>query len=221
MKRSAVNAVGCALGLWFLAGCSSFRTELGRPPSTKPAFAEGTTRVAAVLHELGPPHQVSRLSSGFAFLYEYSCMREFQLGFNVNYPVLRYFKFVKAWNGLDQQVLLLTFDDRGVLQSVGAKGWKEDLGGGSAVQILVAVASLSDISELLHPADANSWGSGLLQPVPIALNAGQSVHTGAHGLQQRIAPRYAGQETLEMSEPYTEKQKRKIKKNYQEDWGSQ
>jgi hypothetical protein len=199
-----------------LAGCSSFRTEMGRElPATMPAFTEGTTRVEAVVRELGPPHQASRLPQGFAFLYEHSQMNEFQLGFTLNLPVVRFLKFVRAWNRLDQQALLLTFDDHGVLNGVGADKWGEDLGGGSGVQLLFASISLSDVSKLLRPADAHRWGKALLQPLPEMLNSTQSVRTGEHGLQQRIAPDYAGQRTLEMIKPKTEKQKKRAKKNYQ------
>jgi len=213
--RSSTLACGLA-ALWLVSGCSSFRTEMGRPVILKTnEFAEGFTRVDTVVHELGPPHQVSRLSDGFAFLYEYSAISEFQLGFSANLPVVRWLKFVKAWNHLDQDSLILTFDDQGVLRSAGSDGWKESLGGGSAVQILFVSISLSDVSKILRPADAHAWGKQLLQPVPVALNSASSLRTGEHGLQQRIAPDYAGQQTLEMTKPKTEKEKKRIKKNYQ------
>jgi hypothetical protein len=189
---------------------------MGQPLAGKAdGFAEGRTRVDAVLRELGPPDQASRLPGGFAFLYEHSVMSEFQLGFSVNAPVVRWFKFIKAWNHLDQESLLLVFDDRGVLRSAGTGNWKESLGGGSAAQILFVVMSLSDITDFLRPADTHEWGKALLQPLPVALNSAQDIGSGAHGLELRIAPDYAGQRTLEMSLPKTEKEKRKIKKNYQ------
>jgi hypothetical protein len=189
---------------------------MGRPlPAKAPEFAEGQTRVETVVHELGPPNQASRLPDGFTFLYEYSRMGELQLGFSVNAPILRWLKFVKAWNRLNQETLLLTFDDQGVLRSAGTGKWDESLGGGSAAQILFAVISLSDVSDLLRPADAHSWGKLLLEQPPVTLNSGQSLRSGQHGLEQRIAPDYAGQHTLEMTQPKTEKQKKKIKKNYQ------
>jgi hypothetical protein len=76
--------------------------------------------------------------------------------------------------------------------------------------------SLSDLSRFLRPADAHSWGQALLEPAPIALNSAQSLRTGDHGVrQQRMTPDYAGQHTLEMAKPKTEKERRRIKKNYQ------
>jgi len=188
---------------------------MGRPFPAEPNIAEGQTRVDAVVHELGPPNRVSRLPDGFAFLYEYSVIGEFQLGISVNVPVVHWFKFLKAWNHLDQEALLLTFDNRGVLRSKGTSDWKEDLGGGTGVQFLFSVISFSDMSKYLRPADAHRWGKTLLQSPPVVLNSAQSLRNGEHGLQQRIAPDYAGQHTLEMAKPKTERQKRKIKKQYQ------
>jgi hypothetical protein len=189
---------------------------MGQPLTGRPdEFTEGRTRVEAVVRELGPPNQASRLPDGFAFLYEYSRVSEFQFGISVDISFLRWIKFVKAWNSLNQQSLILTFDDQGVLRSAGLAAWQEGLGGGSAAQIVFAVISLSDVSDILQPADAHSWGKLLLQPLPVALNSAQSLRVGEHGLQQRIAPDYAGQHTLEMTNPKTEKEKKRIKKNYQ------
>jgi len=202
--------------LWLLSACSSFRTEMGRPlPASASGFVEAQTGVEAVVRKMGPPHSATRLPQGFAFLYEHSRISEFQLGVTVPFAFLRYFKFIHAWNRLDQEALLLTFDDRGVLQSAGGGRWREKLGGGSSVQILVKVMSLSDVSKFLYPADAHSWGERLLQPLPIGLNSAQSLRTGQSGLQQRVAPSYSGQHTLEMAKPKTENEKRRIKRDYQ------
>jgi hypothetical protein len=198
------------------SGCSYFRTEMGQPlPAKANEFAEGRTHVETVIHDLGPPNQATRLPDGFAFLYEYTRVTEFQLGISANISFLRWFKFVKAWNRLNQESLVLVFDNQGVLRAAGPGRWEESLGGGSAMQILFAVLSLSDVSEILRPADAHSWGENLLQPLPIALNSDQNLRTGEHGLELRIAPHYAGQTTLEMYKPKTEKEKKRIKKNYQ------
>lgn len=216
-QKLSLRALTCAsAALCLLVGCSSLRTEMGQPVQAKAEdFAEGRTRVDRVVRELGPPNQATRLPDGFAFLYEYTRLSEFQLGFSMNLPVIRWFKFLKAWNHLDQHSLVLTFDEQGVLRSAGAGSWKESMGGGGGVQILFTVMSLSDVSELLHPADAHSWSQLLLEQPPIALNSAQSLRSGEHGFQQRIAPDFAGQHTLEMTMPKTEREKKKIKKNYQ------
>ena len=117
--------------------------------------------------------QISRLPDGFAFQYEHSTVDELQLGFSVDIAFLRFLKFVKAWNGINEEVVLMTFDDRGVLRSASRKEWKESLGGGSAAQLVFAAISLSDPSQIVRPADAHSWGEWLLQPLPVALNSGR------------------------------------------------
>ncbi|MGZ4964827.1 MAG: hypothetical protein ACXWJB_14960 [Limisphaerales bacterium] len=142
-------------------------------------------------------------------------MKEFQLGLSVPVGFLRYFKFVHAWNNLDQQAAMLIFDDYGVLRSIGEKKWKEKLGGGNAVQVLVTVMSLSDVANILLPADAHSWGEALLEPPPIGLNRNQSLRYGEHGLHQRLSPEYVGQHSLEMEKANTEREKRQIKRDYQ------
>jgi len=215
--RRAIRIAAWLAALVLAAGCSSFRTEMGRPlEGSVTNYTNSQTRVETVMHDLGPPNEVTKLPDGFGFLYEYSRVKEFQLGVSVNVSFLRYFKFLKAWNSLEQQALLVTFDHRGVVQNAALGKWNESLGGGTAVQFIVSVMSLSDVSRLLRPADANGWGERLLQPLPTTLNVAQSLRTGEHGFEQRIAPEYAGQETLEMARPQSERAKKKIKKNYQQ-----
>ncbi len=198
-RRALLPLLGGAL---LLAGCSHFRTEWGRSvPAAWKEFAEGQTRVEGVVRALGPPISVSALPNGFAFLYERSKVSEFQLGISINWSFLKYLKFVKAWNGLDHEALVMTFDGEGVLRGIGSGRWDENLGGGSAIQILVTVVSLTNVAELWKEPDALHWGSWMLQPPPVALNSGQSLRTGAHGLEQRVAPGSVGQSTLEMVPP--------------------
>lgn len=193
-----------------LAGCSHFRTELGKPLVVdKTAFVAGETTVQTVMHTLGPPNQVCALPDGFSCLYEHSEIGEFQLGLSLNVPVLRLLKFIRVWNYVDQDILLLTFDDQGRLRGIGADHWKQDLGGGTAVQLIVSVISLTDASAFRRPADAHSWGAACLQRLPKTLNAEQSMRSGAHGLQLRTAPSYAGQQTLEMAPPKRLKSKKR------------
>lgn len=206
---------GAGVAMVLMSGCSSFRTEMGREVHVRVGeFAEGQTRVDTVMSKMGPPDSVTRLPEGFAFLYEHSVMSEFQLGISVNYSILRYFKFIHAWNKLQQEAFVLTFDERGILRNASSGKSRENLGGGNAVQVLVSVMSLSDISNILRPADAHGWGEELLQSPPVALNSAQSLRNGQHGLHQRIAPEYAGQHTLEMTKPKTEREKKKVKRNY-------
>jgi hypothetical protein len=220
LKNSQLQTDACWVALLVLvvvlplvlSGCSQFRTELGKPLSVhKGAFVEGETSVQTIIHELGPPNQVSALPDGVAFLYDHTQIAENQIGVSVNVAVLRFLKFVKARSYVDQDILLLTFDDEGRLRGVGAHHWKEDLGGGTAVQLIFSAISLSDASAFRRPSDTHSWGAAWLRPLPSALNSGQTLRSGAHGLQLRSAPSYAGQQTLEMVKPKKNKPKKRPK----------
>lgn len=191
-------------------GCSSFRTEWGAPlPQNARQFENGEATVQEVIHELGPPATVTSLPGGFAFLYEHSRVREFQLGLSFNAPILKWIKFVRASNRLDQDILLMVFDDAGVLRSMDSEEWKETLGGGGAAQFLFNTMSLTDDSALRQRSPQHVWGSDDLQRLPVLLNSGQSLRSGQHGLQQRLVPILAGQSSLEMPESKPLKQKNK------------
>jgi hypothetical protein len=192
-----------------LCGCSSFHTEWGSAVRSHPApLVAGTTRIETVTRELGPPAQITALPQGCAFLYEHSVIGEFQFGLSVDFPVLRWFKAIRAWNHLDQDVVVLTFDDAGVLRGQGDKDWREQLGGGGAAQLLFASISLTDPALRRQKSDQHRWGRYLLQPLPVVLNEDENLRTGEHGLQQqRVAPKFVGQQTLEMTKPMPKKKK--------------
>ena len=66
------------------------------------------------------------------------------------------------------------------------------------MQILFAVVPTVDTRHLGALPEQHGWGQLALQPLPVVLNAGQSVTSGAHGLELRGTPAGAGQHTLEM-----------------------
>jgi len=190
-------------------GCSSFRTEWGDPlPQNARHFERGEATVQEVIHELGPPGKVTSLPGGFAFLYEHSSVHEFHLGISLNAPILKWFKFVRASNQLDQDILLMVFDDAGVLRSMDSEEWRDSLGGGGAAQFLYSTMSLTDDSALRQRSPQHTWGRDDLQRLPVLLNSQQTLRSGEHGLQQRLAPLAAGQTTLEMSTSKPLKNKR-------------
>jgi hypothetical protein len=192
-----------------LCGCSSFRTEWEPALHGDSAkLLEGTTRIENVTQELGPPAQITALPQGCAFLYEHSVIGEFQFGISFDVAFLRWLKFVRAWNHLDQDVLVLTFDDDGILQGKGGKEWREQLGGGGAAQLLFVSISLTDPSLRRQRAYQHYWGRSALQPLPLLLNQESNLRTGANGFQQlRIAPKFVGQQTLEMTKPMPKKKR--------------
>lgn len=204
-----IRAILLLGSLPILASCSSFRTEVGLPltqPST--AIVEGETQAHTVIHELGPPHALSPLPDGFVFLYEHSKVSEFQFGISLDFLHLPFFKVIKADSDLSETVQVFTFDRQGVLRARGSAGWREKLGGGGALQLIISALSLTDTTAFRRLPDPLLWGRGQLQRPPVTLNAAQDLRSGAHGLQQRLAPVFVGQATLEMSRPKPLKSKR-------------
>jgi hypothetical protein len=206
MRALALCLVGSAF-VW--TGCSTISTEVGQPlPESPSSLVEGTTRVETVVHDLGPPHAISALPDGFAFLYEYSRVSEFQLGMSLDFLQLPYFKVIKADSNLSEAARLLTFDEQGVLRAQGSAAWREKLSGGGALQLIVSVLSLTDTTAFRREPDPLTWGRGNLQRPPVTLNSAQDPRLGSNGLQQRIAPVFVGQATLEMTRPNPIKIKR-------------
>lgn len=190
-------------------GCSSIHTEVGHPLPESPApLVEGVTRAETVVHDWGPPHAVSALPEGFAFLYEYSRVKEFQFGISLKMIRMPYFKVIKADSNLSETARLLTFDENGVLRAQGSDAWREKLSGGEALQLITSVLSLTDTTAFRRLPDPLLWGRASLQRPPVTLNSSQDLRSGSHGLQQRISPVFVGQATLEMTPPKPIKIKR-------------
>ena len=184
------------------SGCASFRTEWGKPiAAERSSFTEGRTPVAMVLQVLGPPAKAAALPDGYVFLYEHAVLNEFQFGLSVNYGLLRYLKFIRARDRIERDELLLTFDQQGVLRGVGRFHSKEKLSGGYAGQLIFSAVSLTDPALRELQSAQLWWGRSCLEPLPVTLNSGQSLQSGEHGLQLNLAPKYAGQESLEMARP--------------------
>jgi hypothetical protein len=197
-----VFALSLLGSVFVLSGCSTIHTEVGRPlPEQASPLVEGTTRAETVVHDLGPPHAVSALPDGFAFLYEYSRVSEFQFGLSLKTVRMPYFKLIKADSNLSEAARILVFDERGVLRAQGSAAWKEKLSGGGALQFIFSVLSLTDTSAFRREPDPLTWGRGNLQRPPVTLNSAQDLRSGINGLQQRVAPVFVGQATLEMTRP--------------------
>jgi len=210
-RTSALQPIVASLlgGAVVLTGCSSIHKEVGRPlPENPRPLVEGVTRAETVVHDWGPPHVVSSLPDGFAFLYEYSRDREFQFGLSMKFIRMPYFKVIKADSNLSEDARLLTFDGNGVLRAQGSDAWKEKLSGGEALQLITSVLSLTDTTAFGRLPDPLVWGRENLERPPVTLNAAQDLHRGSNGLQQRISPAYVGQGTLEMARPKPIKIKR-------------
>jgi len=157
--------------------------------------------MSTVLRELGPPHAVSALPDGCAFLYEHSKVDELQFGISLDFIDAPYLKLISANSRLSETAHLLTFDEGGVLRAHHLQSWEEKLSGGQALQFVTSVSSLTDISTFQQIPEPLVWGRGRIQPLPVTLNVDQDLGTGQNGVEQRLSPRYAGQATLEMAPP--------------------
>lgn len=202
--RGAVIALG--LSAAWCVGCTTLRVEIDQPISWRPdAYCTGVTHYRAVLADLGPPAKVSASGEGVALLYEHLLIREHQLGLSLDeenlgqqYEFLQWIKFAYAQAWADRESLLLVFDRDGVLQTQSFRSWRDDLGTGSSVQMIVELASVVDSTPLREDFDVNHWGRALLRRPPETLNARQSLDLGVAGLELRGAPDHVGQHTLEM-----------------------
>ena len=189
-----------------MGGCSQLRVEIDQPIARpQGGYEAGETHYRAVLADLGPPANVSAYGDGVAFLYEHLIVRESQFGIGINsdwigpgYEVLDLVKFAygKAW--AERDALLLVFDAAGDLQVERFVTWRDDLGTGSSVQLIVEVESVVDSSDVADGPEIHNWGAALLQRPPATLNAPQNLDLGQAGLELRGAPEQVGQHTLEM-----------------------
>jgi hypothetical protein len=210
-EGAAKGLPGWEAGLWvwclsallvLVTGCSHLTSAVGRQLPARPAqLAIGQSHLGEFLRVAGPPSRISAAAGGFAMLYEYDGVDEKQLGFNVNIPILNWFKFVGAKSWLEHQAWLVTFDTNGVLRAWGEEHWRKVFGTGGGVQILITVSSLVDSSQVRRPAPQHDWGKAWLAPPPKVLNTAQSPDHGAFGLEQTLTPTAIGERTLEMTPP--------------------
>lgn len=185
-----------------VTGCTTIHTEIDEPiKNSGEAFKEGETRIGDVLSEIGPPGKIGSLgSSGVVFLYEYVSITEYQVGLSPPGDLLKWFKLSVAKAKDVRQVLLLTFDAKGVLSSREYHESKENLGSGVGINFLYNIVSLVDYSQLEKQPEILDWGYGLLKPLPEALNTMNSFDNGTGGAEQKGTPSNVGQRTLEMRE---------------------
>lgn len=130
--------------------CTVINTKIDVPiKNNGKAFKEGETRISNVLSEIGPPGKIGSLgSSGVVFLYEYVSITEYQVGASPPGDLLKWFKISVAKAKSFRQVLLLTFDEKGVLSSREYRESKENLGSGVGLNFLYNIVSLVDYSQL-------------------------------------------------------------------------
>jgi hypothetical protein len=182
-----------------LGGCSTIREDVGQPLRVDDRALEGATDYHAVLDAFGPPHRLSIGDTGMVFLYEELDLFELQAGLNLSGKRAALFKAVMARGTAERRVLIASFDSRGNTQAIRYLEGEEAAARGAALQFVFAVAGVVDDDDLSRPPFIHEWGFGLLEAdLPCALNRGQSLETGNHGIEQQATPTAVGQHALEL-----------------------
>jgi len=183
-----------------VSGCTSARKRmspgLGVPTET---YRPGVTHRDEVLADMGPPHKMTVLPEGYAFMYESVDTLELQLGFSIPVPVLRWFKIISANADYSHRVLFYQFDAQDRLVASDDEDTRFDLGDTLAVQPVVSVKLAFDTSSVENEVvDIQQWPAFCLQPLPQTLNRANAVNTGVAGIERRGTAPYAGQRSTEM-----------------------
>jgi hypothetical protein len=187
--------------LFTTSSCTVISKDINKQTTLKDkSFELERTSISNVLEQLGPPSKLSKLNGGLVFIYESVDIDEYQIGFSAKYDFFRWFKFSFAKGKADRELLLLIFDNNGLLVAKTYNNFEENLGSGQAVSFLYSIDSLVDSSKLEEAPGSLAWGNSLLQPLPIALNYPNNLSTGESGVEQLGAPNSVGQHSLELSE---------------------
>ncbi|HEY5681137.1 MAG TPA: hypothetical protein VIS55_13795 [Pseudomonadales bacterium] len=184
------------------SGCSMIHQDVGKKPPREASRAladRADATVDDVLEALGPPHAMSAINDGYAFLYHWYAVEERQLGLSSNWPVLRWFRLAIARADIDATALIVHFDDQGGVRAYGLDQRSIDLGGGTGFQPIFVVTPLVDADEYLEDIwPAHRWGMSMLREAPATLNAHAGVDSGMQGIEMRSTSLKVGQRTLEM-----------------------
>ena len=181
------------------SGCSHITKQTDKPIATATTEAISTaSHYYDVLDVLGPPASISSLTDGFAFQYETLQIDEQQFGLSADVSFLRWFKLSYGRARVDREVHTFVFNRAGYVQAYGKKKIKDDAGKGISYQFVVKVTQVVDTGYLEKEPPQNGWGLALLQPLPVAMNSGQSMDSGLSGLEQRGTSTSIGQRTLEL-----------------------
>ena len=189
-------------------GCTMLGKRIGEPVAVEQGeLQEGVTNVSQIVALLGPPTHLSALPDGMVMVYEYIDAKEQQLGINLDFIGLQWFKFSFGRANAKHQDLLLIFDSDGLLRAQDFQNWTEKLGSGLGFQLFFVAVPTVDTRHLNARSAQLSWGRAALEPLPVTLNTGQSLSSGTHGIEMRGTPDSVGQRTLEMTPPKRRKQR--------------
>ena len=193
-----------SLGILFLLicifqGCTVIHKQIDSPLQFDEKYINrDQTHISTILENLGPPAKLSALGNGVVFLYEYTLITERQIGITVRYGLLSLIKFSHANAKADRQILLLLFDEKGILTSYAFQDLTEKVGSGVGASFVYSVRSLVDTSNLEEEPAVFQWGTNLLQSLPETLNVHHSLESGQNGLELKGTTKNVGQHSLEM-----------------------
>ena len=189
-------AVGIGM---LLQACTVIHQEVGQALHVDHSSLSEATHYSEVLDLLGPPHKISRTSSGMVFAYEEVDLTERQLGVNLTIKDVTLLKVVVAREYADRQALMIVFDEGGDLKSYGHDEWSDIVAEGGAFQFIFVIASVADEGTLNDSPIVHDWGMGLLEANHShSLNRQSNLDTGQSGIEQIGTPTAVGQRTLEL-----------------------
>ena len=185
-----------------LAGCANIRKDLGAPLDQVEGSAwAAPVHYSAVLEAYGPPSKISAIPSGSVFLYEHVEIQERQWGLILPGKISKFFKMVYATSVADTDVAVFVFDKKGMMTGQGSKRFRSDPGGGFAFTLIFKIKSLSDTDEYTRSQEGIlDWGMAMFQPLPVGLNAAQSLDSGSRGLDVIRVDGMMGQRALELNQ---------------------
>jgi hypothetical protein len=194
-RIAVILLFGCSI----LQGCTRWTYDIGPRLSAqqKPAVADGLL-VGNVLEELGPPHRMSALASGYVLAYEYWHIVEDKIGVSLGAAGADFLTLDWGNARTRGEFLLLSFNSQHLLVDSTFEVWERDAGGGAGIQPFASVVSVVDVGDLTNPMPTHRWGAFSLQELPVTLNANNHPETGQAGLEQRGTPSNIGQRSLEM-----------------------
>ena len=182
--------------------------RIGEPVEVEPdELQEGVSNVMQIVELFGPPTHISALPDGMVMVYEYVDANEQQLGINLDFLGLDWFKFAFGRAKAKRHGLLLIFDSDGLLRAQDFEKWTQKLGSGFGFQFFFVAMPTVDTRHLNMKPEQFSWGRAALEPLPVTLNAAQSLVSGSSGIEMRGTPDSVGQRTLEMRTPERRKKR--------------
>jgi len=186
-----------ATTLLFTTGCTIIRSEPSHDISFEDTdYSIETTHYREILHEHGPPSQLSALGTGMVWLYEEVDLTEKQLGIGFSDGPLSLFKINLAAGDGEYKGWMLTFGENGYVTSFAKTEDVINLGRGAGFQFILTVSSLVNITDVRGSSAQADWGQGLITEPSRGLNRNQDLNLGKSGLQLLMTPAYTGQHTL-------------------------